>query len=355
MSTDANNAASSAAPTPAPAAPVAAPSTSAPTEAPAPRARGLADLSAAERHTWRMTGALPDATDSPSSAESAPAQPAEQAASTDASSEAASEPAAPGQKKGVKARIPELDAEIVTLREKLRERALLRAELEQPTASPTQAPAPDAQPGSSPAVRHGEDFPEFDAWATRPENAGRPYEAYTRELAEHVWTQRETSRQIEAARSERVAAYQSRVTEAAKADPEFYQSLSPAVLNLRTVESLGPGERPGPLDILGTEIMRSEHAAQLMRHYSTHAADLQALARMSPRDVLKAVGRLEARFDAPTQPASTPTPVTQAPDPPVVLGNKATAPVDDADAALARGDFRSYRDAANRRELAARR
>lgn len=343
MSTDAQPAASSAAPSPAPtAAPAAATPTPAPTET-APRS--LESLTSAQLQNWRLTGELPDAPPDSPSAEIGTAPPEDQAASTDATTEAASEPAEPAR--GKEKRKKELDAEIQEL---LQRRAALRAELEQPP--PTQAPATDASPGSSPAVSEGAEFPEFDAWAEMPGNAGRSYEAYTRELTRHVYRQEERARHDAHARAERVKACRQRVDEAAKADPEFYKSLAPEVVTLPTFETLQPGEQPTSLHVLGQEILQSEHAARLMRHFSEHKADLQAMARGRAADVVRFIGKLEARFEAAAAPAPTTPPITQAPEPPVTLGSKATAPADDVEAAIARGDYAAYARAQTARELA---
>ena len=331
------------------------PAGSSPAESPAPTAlRSLDSMSKAERDSWRLTGKQPEAapsSDADVPAESSPAEPAAQAASTDAQTQAASEPAAAGKKKGVKTRNEELDAEIAALNEKLRERAMLRArvaELDQPAAQP---PTQDVSPGSSPGAVAAEDFPDFDAWAAKPENAGQPYERYVRELARHEYRAEMQQQQRVQAVQTRVEQFRTRVTQAAQADPQLWADLAPEVVNLRPIDDLRPGERPTALNVLAQEIVQSEHAPQLLRHFSRDRAAFARVASMSFADVVREVGRLEARLSTPSQSAFPAIPVSRAPEPPVTLGSKPAAPVDEVDGALSRRDFAAYRDAQNRREL----
>lgn len=330
------------------------PAGSSPAESTAPTAtatRSLDSLSASERDSWRLTGKVPDAAppaDPDDTADPSPAEPAAQAASTDATDQAASEPAAVGKKKGVKARNEELDAEIAALNDKLRQRAMLRAQVEQVDAPPP--PASDVSAGSSPGAV-AEDFPSFDEWAAVPANAGQPYERYVRELARHEYRAEQQQQQRVQAVQTRVEQFRSRVTQAAQADPNLWAELAPEVVNLRPIDDLRPGERPTPLNVLAQEIVQSEHAPALLRHFSRDANALRRVAAMSFADVVREVGRLEARLSAPTTPAIPAVPVSKAPNPPTTLGSKPVAPADEIDGAISRRDFAAYRDAQNRREL----
>jgi hypothetical protein len=98
-------------------------------------------------------------------------------------------------------------------------------------------------------------------------------------------------------------------------------------------------------------------APQLMRHFSDHPEDLQRLSRLAPRELLREMGKLEATIEkpasAPAPPAAPPKTVTDAPAPPPTLGSRPAVPNDDAEGAVARGDFKAYEEAANRREVGA--
>lgn len=73
-------------------------------------------------------------------------------------------------------------------------------------------------------------------------------------------------------------------------------------------------------------------------------------------EVFAQIGKLEARFEAsaPGRAVHNPT-QTQAPNPPVTLGTRATSPVDEQTAALGRKDFSAYKRASNAAALAGRR
>ncbi|HYD54584.1 MAG TPA: hypothetical protein VEA99_18260 [Gemmatimonadaceae bacterium] len=317
----------------------------------APAPRTLDSLSDSELASWRLSGELPSASqESSPTAESTPAEPAEQAASTDATPPPASEPGKPAKKANADTRVQEL----------LRERAELRQRLEALERGERPAPpsVPDASPAeSSPAAAVGETFPDFDTWIQQPGHDAKTYEEYIDARTEWRWEQRQHAEQAAAVTRQRVRAFTERYTAAQAADPTFVQSLSPAVLALQPIDALPPGAAVSPLNVLAQEIVQSEVAPQLLRHFSAHPQELEALRHAAPAVVVRTVAKLEARLEGAAQAGSvTPQPtVTQAPEPPPTLGSKPAQPVDEAAAAVARGDFRSYAAAENRRELAARR
>jgi hypothetical protein len=79
---------------------------------------------------------------------------------------------------------------------------------------------------------------------------------------------------------------------------------------------------------------------------------------MSPMQIAREVGRLEASLASPASPTVPPPQVkvvSSAPAPPPTLGSKPSIPGDEIEEALATGDFRKYRDAMNRQEMASHR
>lgn len=322
-------------------------------EQPAMALPSLESLSASEREAWRLTGELPAARseeDPSTPADSTPAEPAAQAASTDATSSPDSEPGTPGKKAKSNAdtRVQELLRERAELRDKL-----ARYERGEASTPPPSQDAPSA--ASSPAPAGSEPFPDFDTWSARAEHEGKSYEEYIDARTEYRWTQRQEQERRQAAVRGRVSAFHERYAAASAADPTFATSLSPAVLALQPVDALPPGAPVTPLNVAAQEIVQSEHAPALLRHFSTHPDELEALRTAAPSVVIRAIAKLEARLDA-SAGTSTPTPtpkaITSAPEPPPTLGSKATAPLDEAAAAVARGDFTAYAAAQNRRETA---
>jgi hypothetical protein len=303
-------------------------------------------MSAPDRDAWRLTGKVPSrdtASPDPSSpAESTPAEPAAQAASTDAKDPPASEPGKPA-KRNAETRKAELQAEIEGL---LRQRAELRASV----APPAQTRPQDAPAASSTASEtDADEFPDFDAWLQAHE--GKSYEAYTRDLARHVFAQERAQQEREREIVTRVSTFKDQTEAAVKEDPQFWQSLDPEIVNLRPVDALGPGEPVTPRNVLAQAILDSEMAPKLLRHLSDHPDELALVDRMTPAAVVRYVGRIEGASSVVTPPVSPKPIVTSAPKPPTTLGTKPAAPSNDLDDAVARGDFASYREKANRRDM----
>ena len=158
-----------------------------------------------------------------------------------------------------------------------------------------------------------------------------------------------------------VTTFQERVT--AKGGKAFLDALAPDVAGLKPVESLqaqaaelhaagkvADAQRLiasiGPLNVLTTEIIRSEHGPDLLQHLSDHPDDLARFKTCaSPADVYREVGKLEARLSAPaptTIPAKT---VTSMSPPPTTLQARTGAVADPSIGALGRHDFRAFRAA----------
>lgn len=313
--------------------------------APAP----LAALSSADLKQWRVTGEKPSAADPSAEPSASPAASSEeQTASTDATPSAASEPA---KGRGVTKRNAELDAEIEALQQKLKTRAELRAQLDQAQPAPS-----DAKPAaSSPAS----EFPSFDDWMqSHPHDT---YETYVRAAARFEAKQefdaRETARREadaakqrdDSARS-RLDSFTKRAQEAATADPTIRERIG-RMGSLVPVDALPPGQTIGPENVIAQECVVSPYGVQMAVYLNEHPEEFARLVSLEPVDLVRAMGRLEARFeDAPARPALKT--VTDAPPPPPSIRPRATVPSDEIEAALAAGDFRRYKQLANARDIA---
>lgn len=310
-----------------------------------------------------MTGELPGSgstTDTPPPAESAPAPPSDSAASTDASTPAASESAtssettskAPG-KKNAETRKAELQAEIDAL---LKQRHQLRQEIDTAPRQPAPpAPTPDAGPTTlaqaiarpdveRPALSEGAFF------AAYPEAQIGDYARY---VARYELVADRVQSETRAAIRQRSEAFTAKLP-----GPDFWTTIDPRLGQLNPIDILPPDVTPGPLNYLAQEIVTADNPAALLTHLSANADALLArFARMSPGQIAREIGRLEATLAAP--PKMNPEPpvnvTSAAPAPPPTLGHKPAVPADEVDAAIASGDFARYRAAQNRLEMSAQR
>jgi hypothetical protein len=301
----------------------------------------------------------------------------EQAASTEVKEPPASEPGAK-PRKTAEDRKRELAAEID---DGLKRRAAIREEIAREEArlqslrNPQQEKREDT-PASPPAPA-AEKFPSYDAWLEK--NADGSYEDYIDERAEfrveQRWAAKEREAQERAEHEKRAQTVQARDTQfserlnkAIEAEPDFLEKCSPDVLELRPFEYLtreadgrlrdpqtGKFVLPGRAAV-ASEVLASDVAPQLMRHFSDHPEELQKLERLHPDALYKAFGALEYRLrEGAAKPAPAAPPrktVTDAPDPGTTLGRRPAAAADEVASAVSRGDFASYEQQANRRDLA---
>lgn len=317
-------------------------SSPAPVAAPAP---SLETMSSADRAHWRLTGEKPSSSSaSDVVAESSPAPAGDQPASTDASNPVASEPT---KGKGVKARSAELDAEIAALNDRLKLRATLREELarldppqkqDAPTAAPSTATAPSlAETLKNPDPRQplmgDEQF-----FATYPEASYGQYQVYA---TKHLLAEERLQQQQQAVQQQRAQVW-SQSVEAVRAEHPDYDTQLVALTQVP----------PTPASEALYEVLTESGNARLAYHLATNLAETQRIVRLSPAAALVELGKLDARLSAPAQTPSLKT-TTSAPPPPPSILNRATAPADEVDAALASGDFRRYKELANARDIAA--
>lgn len=285
-------------------------------------------------------------------ADSSSAEPVEQVASTDASTSPTSEVG--NRRRNADTRVQELLTDRARERERAERAERELAQLRQP-AQPSDAKPAASSPAAAPAT-----FPSYDAFlATHPDTS---YEEYLDQRADFRADQTYRARkaeeqqaaeraQLSRTQQERATKFQERITAVTATDPDFIARISPDVLALKPFDALLPGERPSALNAIAEELLSSPLAPQLMRHFTDHPEVLQSLSTLSPRELLREMGKLEASFPDASA-AQPPTPVTGAPAPPTVLGTKPAAPANPADAAVASGDVAAYRAARLRQRTA---
>lgn len=239
-------------------------------------------------------------------------------------------------------------------REKDAEIARLRA-----ATAPTPPPLPPTPPAAPAPV---ERFPDYATYLQQhPEATLEAWldarDAYRDDLRTRQANERLAAEHANRWHEARVSKFTAQTTAAKAADPGFATKLSPDVRNLEPAAIAIAAGRPLTIDnAIAEEILDSPVAPALMLHLSASPADLQQLrACRTPRELARRVGALERGLAA-AEPASasfSPASVPVVPEPPVVLGTRATAPVDPTRRSMDRGDFSSYR-AARRAERAAR-
>lgn len=332
-------------------------------------------MSAPERETWQKTGDLPERVsvrtkDAP--AESSPAEPAEQAASTDAlpvspaseSGQPATITGKPEKGAKLKARNAALDEENRQLQERLKLRHALREELAQ--MEPRTPATQDAKPGSSPAAGPWDGSDPRDP---KPQDSDPQFETHADYLdARDQWNERRIERrqmaqQQIASRVEGIARMGQSATERVQAyqatHPDFdVSTLDDRLLAIPPASAVPHGTPIGPHHALAEEILKSPVTPQLLQHFSSDEgrADWRRLCAMPPADLLRAFGRLEARFEADASAGGgshPPQTRSRAPQPPTIVGDRPADAGDPLESAVKRKDFSAYSREANKRSLAA--
>lgn len=319
-----------------------------------------------ERQQWQLTGTVPERLTKPESAttdapaDSSPAEPAAQASDASAAPSAAATPAKP-VKKNADTRVQELLAERARDRE---EAARLRGQLEA-----LQRPAPDAKPAAPSAAPTQAEYERYLAMPGAPneadfDNYGKFTAAMSVFIADQRWQEHTAHAQQRAQREHHERAFQKTVTDATQrindrltADPTFRERIDPALLDIPPASLLPEGMRVGPHHVLADELLKSPVNAELLEHFSTDDGrkDWRRLCAMPPTELLRAFGRLEARFEgSASAPASAPVPkhVSSAPEPQIVLGARGNDSADPIAKALKDKDFERYTRLANQRDLA---
>lgn len=170
-----------------------------------------------------------------------------------------------------------------------------------------------------------------------------------RQQAEHA---RSEGEQLAAVEHQRISAFDARVTDVAKTDPDIVSTIAPLAQRL--------GQAGGPSRIVGQLALDSEVGPQVLRHLAEHPDDLQRLVTLPAhlralperiqvrahiqwmvREFAKLEGAHEAR---PVAEPPAPKTVTDMPEPPQTLGTRAAEATDPKVAAIKSGNTRAYRE-----------
>lgn len=325
----------------------------------------------AARSAWLESGNFPGNSSAEHDAAAAPAKTVDQSASTEALPKAESETAAPDKGKALKARNAELEAENQRLSDNLRLRKERIAELQRLDALDRQ-PKQDAKDrDSSPQVATKAEWQRYAEMPEAPkEESFERYGDYTAAMSlfigKQLFAERDQAQQAHAHQeqtrnqiTQKFSTSHERFKTFIDANPEAKDRIRPELLDIVPISLLGTDEVAGPHHFLAEEVATSEANGQLLDYFSTPdgAQHWGRLMQLGPESIVREIGRLEGRFLAavPASTARPPKTISTAPEPTETLGKRPADPVPDADAALTRGDFQAYQDAANRRDWEARR
>ncbi len=225
----------------------------------------------------------------------------------------------------------------------------LRAELAAPKTDAKSEPAAKADEFQvtrpRPTEAEFESYPDFiealSDWKSDQRDAKREFDAAKTRAAEAETAQRTHFH-------ERATTWIERRDAFAAVTPEFEEK---AVPFLDTITANTP---------IGDVLLESEVGPQMALYLATHPDEAKRIAALAPISALRALGKLEAKFDTDTTTsasASTAGPaartVTTAPAPPRTLASRSATPADPAAAALAAGDYPAWEVEENRKAVLA--
>jgi hypothetical protein len=322
------------------------------TEAPPPPDLGA--WTDQEYDTWRTTGDSPappkqePKTEEPAPSEPPAEKPAKAASGTEPGSDP--EPKEPEKEKGkaLKARSAELQTEIDQLQSRLRQRRELRQELESLAAQQQAKP----EPAKAAAATDGE--PMLDSFLDEAEQKGETFaqaiQAHAR--AHSKWAiERHESEKVVAEQqrkaTEKSAVFEQRVDAFAAEHPDYDEVLAAG-------KSVRFGDRA--YAVLQEFVLESDKPGDLLYHLGKNVPRLQTLASLSPIALIRELAKIELGLgsngaDPLAAPKKTPAPP---PPPPAALNGRNTPAADDAEEAIANGDFTAYQDRMNKRDIASR-
>jgi hypothetical protein len=280
-------------------------------------------------------------------ADSRSATPARQAAPTGATSTEASEaPSSSTPTRGnAKTRLAEVDSEVAALKARLAERDDLRRRERE--AAPTSTPPPKPAGLTLPAeVVSYEAYLKTHPEATLEEFIDARSDARS-ELKAQQQVNAERQQAQEKAQAEEVDTFTKRVNDAATADPTFIERVSPAILALKPVIALQPGEKAGPGNVIATELLKSDVPGLIMEALTENPDEFAKLMSAGhPLEIVRGLARIEARVGGSAAPRQT-FKQSQTPAPPTTLGRRPTDTLAPTEAAIRDGDMSAFKAARN--------
>jgi hypothetical protein len=281
-----------------------------------------------QRSKWLGTGETPENPEETNSDESPQAE--ESATSTSEPEETPAETGSgsePG--KAQEPEIPKGSAAAQRIQQLLSERKQLEqrlAALEQPPAKELEAPKrPDP-----------DDFRTQDEYDAAEEKYEKDKIAFAIQADRKEREEARSREEAEKRNQEIVGTYNKRIEEAKKRHPDFEK----VALHNEALDAIPEGSP------LYQAIVLRERGAEVLYHLGKHPEALESMLAGTAMDAMAEYFRIESSL------GTTPAPrrLTGAPAPPRSVGGRATAPEDDAAAAVINGDFEAYQRVENQKE-----
>lgn len=306
----------------------------------------LKDLSTEQHAEWRKTGLLPEkpkaekpaSPDTPKAATSE-AKPEEAEAETEPASEPGESTQEPEEKHsrapGAEKRIKELLAKNKKLEEQMAARVPASEKPIEKKAEAKASPKPtpeDLDDSGKAKYATYEDFVEaLSDW--KSEGRIQAFKAETEKAAKDA----EVAKQNKAVEE----GWMKRVDEAKAKHEDFVEVAFAPDLPIKQGS------------VADAVILDSEQGAELLYYFGQNRAELERINALPPMAQAREIFRLEASLQGEREatPEAPAKPVTRAPKPAAAVGGKNTAPVDAVQAAVKRGDFASYKQQADQRDL----
>jgi hypothetical protein len=289
-------------------------------------------MTAAQREDYQRTGELPTEIKPTFDGDSSPpvqAAPAAEIAATDPPP--ASEPAKPA--KGAEARKAELQAEIDGL---LKQRAELR---KQPPPVQTPPAASSPAPVDLGPKPDGTDYTKYPLGTSDPQYVEDLAGWKARELfaSERKATAEATAKATATADATRIAQdWQRRVETVKSKHPDVIEKFSePIAIPQGSAADLW--------------VLESDMGPETLYHLYAHPEEVARITALSPLKQIEAMVVLGLSLTDAAPPVKT---KTEAPAPAPTLDTRPAAAANDADAAMARGDFAAYTRIKNEQEMA---
>lgn len=323
--------------------------TAVPSPAPENHQEVLNSLTPAQRTKWQMTGELPTKADPAPAKESSDAPPKEQAESAPAP-DAGKEQEKPAKRKlNAEERIAQLEATIAKIREQSGKDS--KAITTQPAAPSTAKPVEaKPEPLKEPKEPQIEEYSGPDAW----DKYDKDYRKWVKDTIAYNREKAIEDFRIQAQEQAQQQKLSQELAEGRKRYDDFDQVVAPAYQRVMT-ENLDPtvlamvGNSPLFVDLL---YALGEPSA---------LEDFIQTAKTNPYQAIRKVVIMEGLIHEELSKKATDKgqnlapekKITSAPNPPTEVSGKNTAPGDEVEAAVKRGDFTAYYREMNRRELAA--
>jgi hypothetical protein len=302
----------------------------------------LESLNSEQRDHWLKTGEIPD---TPKADASATSKAPEKAAAVQP------EPA-PGKEAPQDRDIPPAEKRIKQLLARNKE---LEAQLHRPTPPPAsirqqEQSAPDLQRPQRPKAptldQYDGDYSKFEAAAAKYEE---DFDKYMEDLSDYkaakrieaerqAYQQRREAETIQEHNAKIKSSWETRQSETIKRHPDFEQAVKEASLPLNP--------------IMDGFIIESEVGPEIVYHLAKNPAEGERIAKLGPFATARELSRIEMQLSESLKPTgANATKITAAKPPPTMLGGTNRAPDDEAQAAVASGEFRRYMKVMNAREL----